>query len=216
MPGMTWKAVTCSAVPVSYMRLWIAQRDVQDTWSAAVQQLIGSRRVLEGHLRRGQCRHRQVAEQGGGHAAAAGDVPAGGQHGGDRRHPAAADGQPAPVERAAERQRHLLPAVPRPDQGGPFIGEQGGGVRERPPGGRPSPDRPGAAPPGGGGGGARAGAAGARDSSTSSGTPRGGTRPGSSSGGAAGMPSERASSRRSATGSAARTLAPARCSSREV
>ena len=59
-------------------------------------------------------------------------------------------------------------------------------------------------------------AVGEPDSSRSSGTPADGRRDGSSSGSTAGMPSEAARSRRSPDGSAATTVAPARCSSRAV
>src|SRR4051812_13022087 len=125
MPGMTWNAVTVSAVPVSYMSLWIAQCDMKDTRNAIVQRRVGQRGVVEGELRRGQRGQREVPEQRHGLAPAAGEVPPGGQpgrHGGDL---AAADGQPASVEIAAERQRHRLLPVPGADEGGALVRQQG-------------------------------------------------------------------------------------------
>src|SRR3712207_3223810 len=98
MPGMTWKARTCSAVPVSYTALLIAQRDVEDTGFPAVQRPVGRGRLSERELGRRQRGQRQLAEQGDGDPAAAVDVPATGGGGGDRGHLAAADRQPSPVE----------------------------------------------------------------------------------------------------------------------
>src|SRR5688572_1293836 len=103
MPGMTWKARTRSAVPVSYTALLIAQRGVEDTRYPAVQGLVGRGRVLEGELGRGQRVQRELPEQSDGDPAATDDVPSGGQGRRNRGHLAAADGQPTPVEGAAER-----------------------------------------------------------------------------------------------------------------
>src|SRR5215207_4727537 len=124
MPGMTWKARTCSAVPVSYTGLLIAQRDVEDTRFPAVQRPVGGGSLREREFRGGERAQRELAEQGDGGPAAAGDVPAAGQRGGDGRDLAAADRQPTPVERTTEGQLDLLTAVPRAHQGGALVGEQ--------------------------------------------------------------------------------------------
>src|SRR4051812_36783309 len=108
MPGMTWKARTCSAVPVSYTALVIAQRDVQHTRCPRVQRPVGRRRLLEGELGRGEGGQREVGEEGADDPAAADDVPPGGQRGRDRGDLAAADRQAAPVEGTAERQLDRL------------------------------------------------------------------------------------------------------------
>src|SRR5688572_12087443 len=97
---MTWKLRTCSAVPVSYTALLIAQGDVEDTRFAAVQRPVGRRRLAERELGRGQRGQRQLAEQADGDPAAAGDVPAPGEGGRDGGHLAAADRQAASMERA--------------------------------------------------------------------------------------------------------------------
>src|SRR5688572_4636797 len=124
MPGMTWKLRTCIAVPVSYTALLIAQRDVHHTRFPAGQGLVGRGRLLERELRRGQRGQRQLAEQGDGGPAAAGDVPATGEDGGNRGHLAAPDRQPAPVERAAEGQLDRLPAVPGAHERGALVREE--------------------------------------------------------------------------------------------
>src|SRR5215213_5407161 len=137
MPGMTWKARTWSAVPVSYTALLIAQRDVEHTRFPAVQRPVCRGRVLERELGRGQRAQRELTEQSHGAPAAAADVPAAGEGGGDGGHLTAADRQPTPVERAAEGQLDGLAAVPGPHQGGALVrqqvqrtGERGGGARE--------------------------------------------------------------------------------------
>src|SRR5919112_2008179 len=116
MPGMTWKARTCRAVPVSYTALLIAQSDVEDTRFPPVQRLVRAGRLLERELGRRQRAQRQLVQQGDGGPAAAGDVPTAGEGSGNGRHLAAADRQPAPVEGAAERQFDRLAAVPGADQ----------------------------------------------------------------------------------------------------
>src|SRR5512132_827593 len=103
MPGMTWKARTCSAVPVSYTALLIAQRDVDHTRFAIVERAVGGGCVVEPELRGGERAQGQLAEQGDGDLPTSGDVPAAGQCCGDRGHLTAADGQPAAVERATQR-----------------------------------------------------------------------------------------------------------------
>src|SRR3954452_22116572 len=124
MPGMTWKARTCSAVPVSYTALLIAQRDVDHTRFAFVEGPVGGRCVVERELGGGQRTQGQLAEQGDGDLPTSADVPATGQRGGDGRHLAAADGRPAAVERTAERQLDRAAAVPRPDERGALVGQQ--------------------------------------------------------------------------------------------
>src|SRR4051812_8661698 len=121
---MTWKARTCSAVPVSYTALLIAQRDVEHTRFPPVQRPVGRGRLVERELGRGECAQRQLAEQRDGHPPAAADVPTGGVGGRDGGHLAAAEGQPPAVERSAQRQLHLLAAVPGPDERGSLVGEQ--------------------------------------------------------------------------------------------
>src|SRR5215218_10300965 len=118
---MTWKARTCSAVPVSYTALLIAQRDVEDTRFPAVQRPVGRGGVLEGELRGGQRAQRELAEERDGGPAAAGDVPAAGQGGGNRGDLAAADRQPPPVEGAAEGKLHGPAAVPGTHQRGALV-----------------------------------------------------------------------------------------------
>src|SRR3954452_23615020 len=116
MPGMTWKARTCSPVPVSYTGLLIAQRYVEHIRVSPVQGPVGRGRLVERDLGRGQRAQRQIAEQGDRDPPAAADVPAAGVGSGDRGHLAAADGQPTAVEGATQRQFDLLAAVPGPDQ----------------------------------------------------------------------------------------------------
>src|SRR3954453_17080365 len=103
MPGMTWKARTCSAVPVSYTELLIAQGDVDHTRFAIVERPVGGGCVVEPELRGGQGVQGQLAKEGDGDLPTAADVPTAGLGGGDGGHLAAAEGQPAAVERAAQR-----------------------------------------------------------------------------------------------------------------
>src|SRR4051795_7017940 len=98
MPGITWKARTPSAVPVSYTALLIAQRDVDHTRFPGVQRPVGRGRLLERELRGGERGQRQGARAAGGDLPAAADVPAGAQRRRDGGHLAAADRQPAAVE----------------------------------------------------------------------------------------------------------------------
>src|SRR5688572_4877406 len=109
---MTWKARTCRPVPVSYTALLIAQRDVEDTRFPAVQRPVGRGRLLEGELGRGQGAQRELTEQCDGDPTSPVDVPPAGEGGRDRGHLAAADRQPAPVERATEGQLDRPSAVP--------------------------------------------------------------------------------------------------------
>src|SRR5215207_6275481 len=121
---MTWKDRTCSAVPVSYTALLIAQRDVEDTRFPIVQRAVRRSGFAERELGGGQRGQRELTEQGDGRPAAPPDIPAAGQGSRDRRHLAAADGQATPVEGPAEGQLDRLAAVPRPHQRGALVGEQ--------------------------------------------------------------------------------------------
>src|SRR3954468_7527813 len=118
MPGMTWNARTCSAVPVSYMPPWIAQGSpivqghVHDTGKTAVQRLVRPGRLLEGEPGRGESRQRQPGEQPDGDASAAGEVPPPGECGRDGRHLAAADRQPPAEGSATGGQEYPLSARP--------------------------------------------------------------------------------------------------------
>ena len=85
---------------------------------------VGRGRLAEGELGGRQRGQRQLAEQAEGDPAAAADVPAAGERGRDRRHLAAADRQPAPVERPPERQLDRLRAVPGAHQRGALVGQQ--------------------------------------------------------------------------------------------
>src|SRR3954468_1376525 len=95
---MTWKARTWSAVPASYTALLIAQRDVEDTRFLSGERPVCRGGIAERELGRGQRGQRKLAEQADGDAAATADVPAVRESGGDRRHLAAPDRQPTPVE----------------------------------------------------------------------------------------------------------------------
>src|SRR3954451_3898749 len=124
MPGMTWKARTRSAAPVSYTALLIAQWDVHHTRLADVESAVGGGRVLERELGGGERGQRQLAQQAHRDLSTAGDVPAGGQRGRDGGDLAAPDGEPATVERTTQRELDLLAAVPGAHQCDALMGQQ--------------------------------------------------------------------------------------------